>query len=75
MVAADISVTSLFVACISLDSRIYSVPKAGSSISPFDSKHSVKLIFEENTFNDDNSMLKLKVRNTPTHLVWFRIHL
>ena len=60
-VAAEISGTSLFVACMSLTSDTYTVPISGSSFSPFDLKYGVKLKFEERTFGDDTATLEFKV--------------
>ena len=60
-ISAKILVTSLYVLCMSLDSITYTVPKAGLSFSPFDSKYGVKLIFEEDTFDDDSAIVQIKV--------------
>ena len=59
-IAAKISITSFYVVCMSLDSIEYTIPRAGVSLSPFDSKYGIKLVFEEGTFYDD-AILQFKV--------------
>ena len=61
MVTVSIKVASFFVVCTALDSDLYTVPKLPSSYSPFGSKYVIKLIFEENTFEDDDAVLEFKV--------------
>ena len=60
-VAARISKTSLFVACLNLDSKILTIPKHGLSCWPFDSKYGVNVTFEEDTFADHEAMVEFKV--------------
>ena len=60
-VAAKISRASLYVAVMSLDSDTKTVPKSGSSISPFDGRNGVELIFDESTFGNHDAKLELKV--------------
>ena len=63
-ISAKISITSFYVVCLSLDSMAYTIPKAGISFSPFDSKYGLKVIFEEGTFGDESVILHFKVCTT-----------
>ena len=60
-ISVKISITSFYVVCMSLDSKTYTIPKAGISFFPFDSKYGVKLIFKEDTFGDNSATVQLKV--------------
>ena len=59
-VTAKISITSFFVAFLSLDIDTHTVSKSGSTVSPF-AKDDIKIIFEERTFGDYVVMLDFKV--------------
>ena len=64
--SAAFSTTSYFVVVKSLSVDFYTVHKYPSSFLPFGSKYDVKLIFEENTFGDDDvaGELEFKVCNS-----------
>ena len=59
--SARISNASFFVLCTALDLVTYQVPRSGGSIAPFDSKFGIKVIFEEDTFGDENTIVEFKV--------------
>ena len=58
---AKISIATLYVAVMSLNSNTHTVPAGGSSLSPFGKKSDVTIIFEECTFGDHDAQLEFKV--------------
>ena len=59
--AAQISETSSFFACMSLDTVEYKVSNKKSSFSPFGLEKSLTLNFEKDTFEGDDTVLEFKV--------------
>ena len=51
----------MYVVCILHNVASYVVPRSGIEISPFDEDYGVKVIFDEDTFENDNVQINLKV--------------
>ena len=58
---AEILKTSMYVLCILHDVATYMVPKSGIEISPFDEDYGVKIVFDKDTFENENVQINVKV--------------
>ena len=58
---AEILKTSMYVLCILHDVITYMVPKSGIEITPFDEDYGVKIVFDEDTFENENVQINVKV--------------
>ena len=58
---ARIQQTSVYALCCVLDTFTQSIPKSGAVVTPFHAKYGVKVVFEEDTFEEEDVEIEFKV--------------